>query len=114
MSSSFPVFESSTYVAINTDGIAINRFKLINNRIMIDERKKTRDPSKVFSPIVILPYFLPINAARASEMLIINRDAIAIFVSKKYIRMHDDSNIYHAPVSLFASKSLVIEEKKIL
>ena len=113
LSSSFPVLLSSTYVDINTDGIAMNKFKLIKSIIIIDEEKKTREPSKVFSPIEIFPIFFPINAARASEMLIMHRDAIAMFVSKKDIRIHDENNMYDAPVSFLSSNSLVIEEKKI-
>ena len=43
-----------------------------------------------------------------------HRDAIAMFVSKKDIRIHDENNMYDAPVSFSSSKSLVIEEKYIL
>ena len=54
-------------------------FKFVKNKIITnDEKKKAIEPSSVFPWIFIEPNFVPMIAAKLSEILIIRSAAIAI------------------------------------
>ena len=86
----------------------------IDRIIIREERKNTTDPSSDLLKIFTFPYFLPKRAARVSDILIINNEAIAISLLNNIITIEDDRSTKLAPVNLFDSSNLVIEEKNLL
>ena len=107
LSSIFPSFACSTYVLIKADVIPINKFKFIIKTIRTDDRKNTKEPSRVLLFNFIRPYLLPTNAAKVSDILIISNEHIAISLLKKSMIIVDDKKTYEAPVIFLLSSFLV-------
>ena len=114
LSSISSIFEDSTIVVIKIDNIpGMIYISGIDKIIIREERKNATDPSSDLLNIFTFPYFFPIRAARVSDILIINNEAIAISLLNNIITIEDDRSTKLAPVNLFDSSNLVIEEKNI-
>ena len=82
---------SSVSVVMSIDIKANNRLISFERRIIIeDDMKKARDPSSVLFLILMVPYILPIIAAKVSDIDIINNEIAAIFSEKKKIIIRED------------------------
>ena len=105
---------ASTKVQTNIEAMAGNNFISRNIIIKIDDKKKAMLPSRDLLKKYTFPYFLPIIEAIESDILIINKDEIAILFGNKNIIKHEEIKTYEAPVKLLDSKSLVIVPKYLL
>tara|TARA_Y100000994_G_scaffold238530_1_gene231170 strand:+ start:747 stop:1031 length:285 start_codon:yes stop_codon:yes gene_type:complete len=94
--------------------MAGNNFISRNIIIKIDDKKKAMLPSRDLLKKYTFPYFFPIIEAIESDILIINKDEIAILFGNKNIIKHEEIKTYEAPVKLLDSKSLVIVPKYLL
>ena len=82
---------NSVNVAMSIDIKAKYRLISFEKRIIIeDEMKKARDPSSVLFLILMVPYILPIIAAKVSDIDIINNEIAAMFSEKKKIIIRED------------------------
>ena len=96
------VENSSIIVAIRIANKLISMLAGESANIMIDVLiKNAVEPSKDLLNNFVFPYFIPTMAAAESDMLIINRDIIAIFSLNKSIVMAAPINTQEAPESIF-------------